>query len=195
MAQESKYKEFHALIEEFGQEVVDNAMRNLGAYRTINGKRRRAVASGTLKNSLAYAYSKRTNKLEFYAKGEAGNYADFVEQGVNGRNQSQGSPYTFTKPAIPIQVVLDWMKVKRIPIRDVNGKIIKATEEERLHVARLIARSIASRGLTPLFYWRDAYNDQVDIFQPKFVEAVRKDIEVYLNDVVKKNLENTNQQQ
>jgi hypothetical protein len=193
MAQESKYKEFHALIEEFGQEVVDNAMRNLGAYRTINGKRRRAVASGKLKNSLTYAYTKRTGTLEFYAKGDAGNYADFVEQGVNGTKQNQGSPYSFSKPAIPIQVVLDWMKVKRIPIRDMKGKIIKATEEERLHVARLIARSIASKGLTPLFYWRDAYNNQVDIFQPLFVEAVRRDIEVYLNDVVKMNLEKTNE--
>jgi hypothetical protein len=192
MAKESKYKEFHALIEEFGQEVVDNAMRNLGVYRTINGKRRRAVATDTLRKSLSYAYSKRTGKLEFYAKGEAGNYSDFVEQGVNGRNEGHGSPYSFNKPGIPIQVVLDWMAVKRIPIRDMNGKIIKATEEERLHVARLISRSIASRGITPLFYWRDAYNDQVDIFQPKFVEAVRRDIEVYLNDTVKKNLESAN---
>jgi len=189
MAKESKYKEFHLMIEEFGQEVVDNAMLNLGVYRTINGKRRRAVASDDLRKSLSYAYTKRTGILEFYAKGKPGNYADFVEQGVNGTNESQGSPYSFTKPAIPIQVVLDWMKIKRIPIRDNKGKIIKATEEERLHVARLISRSIASRGITPLFYWRDAYNNQVDIFQDKFVEAVRKDIEVYLNDEVKMKLE------
>ncbi|CAB5224108.1 hypothetical protein UFOVP386_25 [uncultured Caudovirales phage] len=192
MAKESKYKEFHLLIEEFGQEVVDNAMRNLGVYRTINGKRRRAVASDNLRKSLSYAYTKRTGILEFYAKGEPGNYADFVEQGVNGTNNSQGSPYSFKKGYIPTQVVLDWMKIKRIPIRDLKGKIIKADEEEKLRVARLISRSIASKGIAPLFYWRDAYNNQVDIFQDKFVEAVRRDIEIYLNDEVKFNLEKNN---
>jgi hypothetical protein len=44
------------LMKEFGQEVVERAMLNLGVYRTVNGKKRRAVASDNLRKSLTYRY-------------------------------------------------------------------------------------------------------------------------------------------
>ena len=83
------------LIQQFGSDVVEKAMQNLGAYRTVKGKKRRAVPSDNLIKSLGYYYNSKKGLLEFFAKGSASNYADFVEKGVNGTRSGVGSPYSF----------------------------------------------------------------------------------------------------
>lgn len=96
-----------AIMKRFGQEVVEKAMLNLGVYRTVRGKKRRAVASDTLRNSLSFYYDGRSSKIQFFAKGKASVYAPVVEY---GRRKGAKMP--------PIDAIVEWMRIKPIRVRD-----------------------------------------------------------------------------
>ena len=176
------------LIQKFGADVVEKAMQNLGVTRTVKGKKRRAVASGTLQKSLAYYYNAKKGSVEFFAKGQASKYADFVEQGVNGRKVSHNSPYSFSKSMVNIEAIKRWMSIKPIKVRDKSGKFIKQTEANIDNAAMNIARAISSRGIAPLFYWRDAIEQMVDVYEPQFAEALGKEIKIVIEDNLQKRI-------
>lgn len=175
------FKSYHELIQHFGQEVVDNAMRNLGVERRVRGKKRRAVATGTLRKSLRYQYNPQLGTLQFYAAGTANDYADFVEQGVNGTAVNQGSPYSFKSKYANIGAIKEWMKVKRIMARDKDGKVLPQTEQRKNALAFVIARSVAKKGIAPLHYWADAYDNQLEQFNDAILEALVQDINFVIN--------------
>ena len=182
-------------IDEFAQDVVEKAQRNLGAYRMVTDRRgrkkkRRADSSGNLRKSLTYRMRAGSDKtrLSFFAKGKAGEYADFVEQGVNGTALSwrpkkghSPSPYRFKGKNINQKAILDWMKRKPIRLREMkNGKLggfTKVTEKKKKQAAFLIGRSIAKYGFAPLNYMSDALDDAIPEWTERFSEAVAKDIE------------------
>jgi hypothetical protein len=159
------------LINKFGADVVEKAMQNLGAYRTIKGKKRRAVASDTLRKSLAYYYNAKKGKLEFFAKGKASVYADVVEQGRRARSKMP-----------PVPAIVQWMKIKPIRLRNQEGKLIKQTPAKIEAAAFNIAKAIGRRGIPPLYYWRDAVNELIDVYEPQFAEALGKEIKIVIED-------------
>jgi len=75
--------EIEDLTRSIAEDVIEAAQRELGGYRTVNGKKRRSVASGNLKNSLNYTFTKRYNNpvLSFSASGKAGEYLRYVTEG------------------------------------------------------------------------------------------------------------------
>lgn len=175
-------------IEEFAQDVVEKAQRNLGAYRMVQDRRgrkkkRRADSSGNLRKSLSYSMrdSSGNTRLSFFAKGSAGEYASFVEEGVNGTQKNWRSPFSFKGKNINQKAILDWMKRKPIRLREMkNGKLggfTKVTEAKKKQAAFLIGRSIAKYGFAPLNYMKDAVDDAVPEWTERFAEAVAKDIE------------------
>lgn len=166
-----------SLMKKFGQEVVEKAMLNLGVYRTIKGKKRRAVASDTLRNSLSFYYDGRSSKIQFFAKGQASKYADVVEY---GRRKGAKMP--------PIDAIVQWMKIKPIRVRDNNGKILKQTPSLIRSKAFTIARGISKNGIPPLFYWRDAVTDTIVEFQPEFEEALTREITLVIEDNLQKKI-------
>jgi hypothetical protein len=191
------------LINKFGADVVEKAMQNLGAYRTVKGKKRRAVASDTLRKSLGFYYNSKKGLLEFFAKGKASNYADFVEQGVNGIRGNVGSPYSFKSGGSGGQkvngmgvmqtAIYEWMSIKGIKPRNANGsfatfKTPEAKENAKKAMAFNIMRSIRRHGIQPLFYWRDAINELVDLYEPQFAEALGKEIKIVIEDNLQKKI-------
>jgi hypothetical protein len=191
------------LINKFGADVVEKAMQNLGAYRTVKGKKRRAVASDNLRKSLGFYYNSKKGLLEFFAKGKSSNYADFVEQGVNGTRGNVGSPYSFKSGAsggqkvdgmgVMQKAIYDWMSIKGIKPRNKNGsfatfKTPEAKENAKKSMAFNIMRSIRRRGIQPLFYWRDAVNDLIDVYEPQFAEALGKEIKIVIEDNLQKKI-------
>ena len=191
------------LINQFGSDVVEKAMQNLGIYRTVRGKKRRAVATDNLRKSLAYYYNSKRGKLEFFAKGEPSKYADFVEKGVNGLRGSVGSPYSFKSGGgsgkkidgmgVMQKAIYDWMSIKGIKPRNANGsfasfKTVEAKENAKKGMAFNIMRSIRRRGIQPLFYWRDAVNEMIDEYEPKFAEALGKEIKIVIEDNLQKKI-------
>lgn len=165
------------IMQRFGAAVVERAMLNLGVYRTVNGKKRRAVASDTLRNSLAFYYNGNSSKIEFFAKGKAANYANVVEF---GRRKGAKMP--------PIDAIVEWMRIKPIRVRDDKGKIIKQTPSVVRGAAYNIALGISRKGIPPLFYWRDAVNDMIVEFEPEFVAALNKEINLVIEDSLQKKI-------
>ena len=191
------------LMNQFGADVVEKAMQNLGIYRTIKGKKRRAVATDNLRKSLAFYYNAKKGQLEFFAKGASAKYADFVEQGVNGIESGVGSPYSFRSGGgggkkvdgmgVMQKSIYDWMSIKGIKPRNKNGsfasfKTEKAKENAKKGMAFTIMRSIRRRGIQPLFYWKDAVNEILDEYEPKFAEALSKEIKIVIEDNLQKKI-------
>jgi hypothetical protein len=164
-----------ALMNEFGQEVVERAMLNLGVYRTVNGKKRRAVASDNLRKSLAYRYDNKYKRIDFFAKGTASEYAYYVEE---GRKRGKMPP---------TDKILEWMKIKRIQPRNENGSFKKfatpkAKENAMEGIAFNISRAIGARGIKPLFYFRDAVNETMVEFNDRFVAALKSEITIAIEE-------------
>lgn len=175
------------LMNEFGQEVVERAMLNLGVYRTVNGKKRRAVASDNLRKSLTYRYDNKYKRIDFFAKGTASEYAVFVEEGVNGYQANNNSRFSFKKKSVDVDAIRNWMKIKRIQPREPNGAFKKfatpkAKEDATDWMASKIARSIARRGIKPLFYFRDAVNETVVDFNDRFLAALKGEITIAIEE-------------
>lgn len=180
--------EFIKSVDLFSRDAVGRAQRNLGAYRyTVDRKgrkkRRRADSSGELRKSLTYVLKENSDgtiNVRFRARGKAGDYANFVEQGVNGTQKRWGSPFSFKGKNINQKAVRNWMKRKPIRIRKFeNGKLggfTKATEAKRNQAAFLIGRSIARYGFAPLNYMRDAVNGALNDWGQRMADAYAQDI-------------------
>lgn len=160
------------LMKEFGQEVVERAMLNLGVYRTVNGKKRRAVASDTLRKSLAFRYDNRYKRIDFFAKGKAEDYAYYVE---NGRKPNSKKP--------PVEAILEWMKIKKIRPRNSKGAFVKDANA-MLSLAKKISWSIGKKGIKPLFYYRDAVDETMVDFDDRFAELLKQEIIIAIEENV-----------
>jgi hypothetical protein len=166
----------------FGQMVVERAQRNLGATRIVNGKRRRAVSTGTLKNDLTYKPRHRNNKttIDFTTKSESTRqYADVVEYG-----RRKGAKVPKIKP------IMDWIKRKPIKLKDKNGKFISMqpyinsrgkTTDPVLGAAIAIAKSISKNGTPAVKYFNEAIQTTLDDDDGKlFLDSMEKEIELRL---------------
>lgn len=167
--------------------IVSRAQRNLGAYRyTVDRKgrkkRRRADSSGNLRKSLNFMIKKVGDeyRVVFLAKGTAGEYANFVEQGVNGTQKKWSSPFSFKGKNINQRAVLKWMKQKPVRLREYKdgklGGFTKATEAKRKQAAFLIGRSIAKYGFAPLNFMSDAVTDELPKWTERLADAYAQDI-------------------
>jgi hypothetical protein len=86
-------------VNEFCEDVISRAQRNLGAFRSINGKRRRRVSTGKLKDSLIYFVARDRFKtvVDFTTKDEVDSYAGVIEK---IRLQKKGGGFIKETPAL-----------------------------------------------------------------------------------------------
>ena len=155
---------YERAIRDMAADIIERAQRNIGATRTIRGKRRRRVSSGNLKNSLVYKYKKKTDgpELSFSAKVK---YWDVIER---GRRPGKKQP--------PVDAIIEWMRKKPVKLQRPGGGFIKQTPEAIRSAAFLIARSIGKRGIEGIYYYRDAINDAIDDWGPRLQDAIKKDL-------------------
>lgn len=158
-------------LNSIGQDIVEAAQRELGATRTVNGKKRRSVATGRLKDSLSFRATARYNNpvLEFSATGEAANYLRFV---VEGRKKGARMP--------PIEPILKWMSIKRIRVRKPGGGFDKETPEKRRALAWNIARSISVKGIPANPFYSTAIENVLERRGKEFLDTLNKEIELRL---------------
>lgn len=168
-------EEIEELTVSIAEDIIEAAQRELGAYRTVNGKKRRSVASGTLKKSLAYKFTKRYNNpvLSFSASGKAGDYIRFV---VEGRRK--GAKYPMPKGSL--EPILEWLRIKNIRPKDRNGKFIKNTPSALRGAAFNIARSISKKGIEPYPFYDNAITNVMEKRGKEYEEAIKKEIEFRL---------------
>lgn len=181
-------EDLNKALVEFATDILNASKRELGTRR-IGKNRNYGVATRTLQRSLAYKFrygKKGVTAIQFYAKGKANKYADFIHFGVNGTIKKRGAPFTMKKQP-PRSAVRAWMKVKPVRLRDENGAFIKQTEARLNSAAYLIARSIKRKGIEGLFYFEKgyeyAYKKQGKKLQNATAEAVRKQLTARFNSI------------
>jgi hypothetical protein len=158
--------------EKLGATIVKLAMINLGASKTIEGKKRVTDSTGALRNSLGYRVKQnRTSagqfsdgfKIEFTSSVD---YASFIEQGVRGSQASpigaKDSPFKFKKKNVAKGVMASWINNKPIRLRDQGtGKFSKNTEKAKQQLAFLLGRKVATQGIAPRHYFKEAVEQAV----------------------------------
>jgi len=152
-------------LNQFGNAVIERAQRNLGATRSVNGKKRRAVASGKLKAGLRFSAKVDVKKgiasISFGADPSLGIYPEVVEY---GRGRGKTPP-----PTGPIK---EWIKTKRIRARDEKGRVLKQTDARVNGLAYVISRKIGKEGIPALYYYRDALRDEINASGNQFIKTL-----------------------
>lgn len=172
----AELENLRAVFEAFGDEVVQLAKENLERPRMIRGKKARRIASGNLKNDLTYTFWKRGKKdvLIFTTrKKETREYADVIEE---GRRPYPNNP----AKTPPLEPIMNWLKIKGIAIRGSNGRFVERNDDNYRNVARVVARSIRIRGIQGIHYFKEAFEQTFEQFDPQILNAAIADFEMRL---------------
>jgi hypothetical protein len=157
------------ILDNFGEAVVKRAMSNLRINRSIRGKSRNRVATGDLMRSLTYKLRVRYNKytMDFTTNSNATKqYADIIEY---GRKPNSKAP--------PSQAIYDWMKIRKIKLRNKQGQFIKTTESRLRSASWNIAQSIGRKGIVGIKYFNEAITEEIDSRGDDFFELLTNQLE------------------
>ena len=174
--------EVESALQRFAKHVVSRSRANL----TRQGKN----ASKSLYDSLDYEIkvSKNSFKLRILME----EYAMFQDRGVrgadpsmvkNGQQKAPLSPYRFKNKMPPLKPILDWVKLKKIRLRDEKGKFKKGSYKT---VAFLVQRSIYAQGLKPSLFFTRPFIKAFDNLPDDIVEAYGLDLEQFIKFTQKK---------
>ena len=173
----------------YAKEVVKRAKRNLKIKKKINGKYRVTDNTGALAKGLSYKLVKSQNKLNIRFTSNQ-NYADFIEQGVQGSTSTYASarksPFKFKSQNLPQGVVENWINTKPIKLRDLaTNQFISPTEQAKKQASFLIGRSIANKGIAPRHFFKDAIEETKKRFVIDLARGMVKDTFKNFKDIVK----------
>lgn len=160
---------FEDVLNEYAAKVVERAQSNLRIKRRVRGKVVNRVASGTLEKSLTYKLRFRYRKptLDFtVSNAEAGQYADVIEW---GRRAGAKMP--------PPKAIENWIKIKRLKLRNRQGEFIKSTESNIKSAAFAMAKSIGENGIVGIGYYKEAIEDTWDEYKDVLMDAFVKGFE------------------
>lgn len=170
-------------LKEWANIVVEEAQRNVGAIRIIDGKRRRTDTTGKLRKGLSFSLDE-TNGKTIISFNSDQPYADFVHDGVRGAISSpistKDSEYKYSSKQPPIDPIIEWIKRKRIRVRSSDGKIrpnLKTVVDrrtgrtkkvdQRQSLAFAISKNIRKHGIPGNPFFKDA----VDTHRDKIAEV------------------------
>ena len=181
-----KLSKFVKVCNEFGAYAVESAQLELGTTRTIRGRKVRRVFTGNLQNSLYHrtyirSKGKGTTRVVFGAKGSAGNYASYVEYGVNGTKTKLGSPFSFKGKFVNIEAIEKMVRNNKFKIRR-KGKFGAKTESNIRGTAFVIARSIAEKGIVGDPYMRKGIERAYKKYESKLSNALIEDTIKYIDN-------------
>lgn len=165
---------------EFSRYAVEEAKAELNLTRNIRGKKAKRVSSGNLKDSLTYKPTVYNGRflVQFYAKGSAGKYADFIEQGVSGTKVKMKTPYSFKSKFANIGAVEKWIRTKPVRLRDKNGRFKEMSDKNIRSAAFVMARSIAEKGIVGIQYFQKGIDRALNKYDDKLADALVNDIEI-----------------
>lgn len=171
------------VLNKFGRLAVEKAQLELGVDRRIDGKRVRRVSSGNLQNSLTYRTfnNKFIFGVDFYAKGSASKYADFIEQGVSGTRKKYDTPYSFRGKFVNIGAIETWIRTKPLRLRDKQGRFIEMSDKNIKSAAFVMSRSIAQKGIAGIRYFRKGVENALGRMEDEIAEAVADDLTINID--------------
>ena len=173
----------------YAKEVLKRARRNLKIRTKIDGKQRITDNTGALAKSLTYKLVKSKGRLNIRFTSTK-SYAEFIEQGVKGSdpalNKVKKSPFKFKGQNLAKGVVENWIDTKPIKLRDTKtNKFISPTAAAKRQAAYLIGRSIATKGISPRHYFKDAIEETKKRFVVDLARGMVKDTFKNFEDILK----------
>lgn len=167
-------------IEAYGADTVKFAKINIGAkrrYKRSSGRTTsgRIDSTGTLRNSLQYKLKESKNSfvLTVGATGSAAKYADVVE---SGRRKGK---------YIPIADLTQWIKKKRIKIKNKDGRFVKQTESAIYWMAKSISKNAKENGIPAKNYLKDASEQAFAKHKANITEALFRDVEQATGHIIR----------
>ena len=175
-----------AMLAEYFQEFATKAENNL--------KKANAISTGALSESIRPETTISPNGISF--KIYVNDYYKFVDQGVKGlgkNNRNTTSPYKFkflNPSKTHVEAIRKWIRENGIKARVTDVKKYGALGQEKKEpkdktLARIIARSIKSKGLKRTGFWSDAFDTTFKDFGPKMAQAMGADIRIDLRNMIK----------
>ena len=168
------WKNTNAYLTAFADRVLQQAQLELGAYRTIDGKRRRTDSSGRLRESLPGSYTLKTMDnsidLKFFENNDAWKtYGYVVDQ---GRKPGKG---------VPPDALKAWIRQKPIRLRDLKtGSFVKATEARINSLTYLINRKIKQKGIAPTYFFQTPFRIAFEQLPKEITEPFKLDVADFL---------------
>ena len=155
------------VLDDFGAEVVRQSKLNIGATKTVKGKKRKIDNTGTLRKSLDYQVKVMPNSFSFFIEMEE--YGEWVDV---GRKPGKG---------IPQKELMSWIKSKPIRLRDLEtGEFLKTTKSRMNSLAFLINRKIKEKGIAATNFLSDPFEKAFKDLPEDVIEAFGLDVEHFL---------------
>jgi len=176
-------------INKLGANIVRLSRIELGASKTIDGKKRVTDSTGALSDSLGYEVKQKRNDKGHFMSGfdllitSTEDYASFIEQGVKGsesvKPSAANSPFQFKSKNLPRGVMARWIKDKPIRPQKKGGGFVKKTKSTMNSLAFLLGRAVATKGIAARHYVRDATEKAIrgsasDIAKEIYIDYIRK---------------------
>ena len=171
-----------SVINKFAQKVVQRAKLNLGMTQSRYGVKStwknkrpsafkkhqfksRIVATGRLKNSIAFKVKK--NSILF----SMADYGIFVEEGRRGKKDVFGIGKKDNRAA-PVKKIRKWVDVRGLQPRDEKGRFLKKTKTRMNSLAYLINRKIKWFGIAPSGFMEKAFTQTLKEYEDELPSAI-----------------------
>lgn len=165
------------ILREFGKRVVSRARANL--------TRQKKNVSKDLYNSLRFDSQVMPNSI--FIRFVMEEYGMFIDKGVRGsdpslvKNGKQKAPmgkYTFRNKMPPLKPIMDWVKARKIRLRDEKGKFKKGNYKT---LAFIIQKRIFAQGIKPSLFFTKPFLSAYKDLPAELVEAYGLDIKDFFN--------------
>lgn len=174
-------KEITDILNSFAKEVIRQARANL-TRQDINVSRQ-------LYNDLNFELKEGKNSLRLQFL--LGSYGMFRDLGVKGKNPSSvkngvqkapNSPYKFKTKKPPIKDLLQWVKARRLRLRDSKGRFRKGG---RLSLTYIIQNRIFAQGIKPSLFFTKPYKKNFKKLPEELVKAYGISVQDFVQEAFK----------
>ena len=171
----NKFKNTQAYIKGYSEQLIKLLKIEIGRNRT------RSYSSGTY-NSPIDTTGKLRESIEALQKIGKDGFSSQIMMNEYGKILNDGR----TKGSEPPhQDIVNWIKAKRIRIRDTKGRFVSASDYQMAKLANNIRRSIGAIGTKKIGFIDDAIEQSIEKLN-KLGAAVGEDVMLNLNDILVK---------
>ena len=171
-------KHIEKILEEFGQQVVNDAKANLSMEKgsTVLGESIRFEVVPDSQGFTTRFYME--NYGEYLDKGVSGNENDVSYEDTKGTIRS--SPYKYTTKGPPIDILSKWIKRKGIEPKGLGRGRSKDTGQYVSGFAYLISKKIKREGIKSLSFFQRPVGIGYKELKENFLKELKLDIETYI---------------
>ena len=109
-------------------------------------------------------------------------YGKFQDKGVNGKDRSYGSIYSFRNKKPPMQPLADWAKARNIRLRDEKGRYKKGNYRT---IGFILQRSIYEKGIKPSLFFTKPFEKAWGLLPDQIIEAYGKDMDAEFESIIR----------